>query len=325
MKLRLISGTDIDRALTMAEAVDINARAYEALSSGVVNAPQRSVVETEKGVGLFMPAYIAPEGPLAVKIVSVFGDNPQKGLPVINGLVLVLDSETGIPRALMDGTRLTALRTGAGAGAAAKYLARPDSSIMAMFGAGGQAPDQIAAVLAVRPVNEVRIYSPSQKSADNLARKMSEKFSAVAFESRPSPAASIKDADIISCATTSVSPVFDPADVKPGAHINGVGSFKPAMREVQLAGLPSLRIFVDHRPAVLTEAGDIIQALNEKRIEAQDLIEIGDVISGRVQGRTASNQITFFKSVGVAAQDAAAAGAVFQKAIILGLGREVEI
>ncbi|MFH1136046.1 MAG: ornithine cyclodeaminase family protein [Pseudomonadota bacterium] len=325
MQLRLISASEIDLALSMSEAVDIMDQAFDALGRGLVRAPQRSVVETENGASLFMPAYLSPHGPLAVKIVSFFGANPEKGLPAVNGLVLVLDPATGVPQALMDGTRLTALRTGAGAGAATRALARADSKTLAMFGSGGQAFAQIAAVLAVRPIEEIRLFSLDRQAAQALSARLATSFPEVKVVLAASAAEAVLGADVVSCATTSKTPVFDPGDVRPGTHINGVGAFTPAMREVQLPGLANLRVFVDRREAALAEAGDIIQTMNEGLLRTEDLTEIGDVIGGRAPGRTSPDQITFFKSVGVAVQDAAAAGAVLRQALRLNLGRLVDL
>ncbi len=325
MRLRVLSATDVERALSMAEAIDVNAQAYALLSAGEATVPQRVPVETPRGVTLFMPAYLHPTGALAVKVVSVFGENLQRGLPTIHAVVLAVDSETGQPLALMNGIRLTALRTGAGSGAATRLLAREDARALAMFGAGGQAMDQVQAVIAVRPIEEVRIYTPSGHSARNLAQQLGQRHPGLRVWVADSPAQAVRDADVVTCATTSATPVFDPADVSPGAHINGIGSFTPEMREVQVVGLPRLRVFVDSREAALAEAGDLIQAVDEGHLRPEDLTEIGQVVLGEAAGRTSPDEITFFKSVGVAVQDAATAQTVLQRAAELGLGVEVEV
>lgn len=325
MKLRVLPAHAIDDALPMIDAINVNARAYALLSRGEVTMPPRVPVETPKGITLFMPAFVPASGDLAVKVVSVFAENPRHGLPTVHALVLVLDSTTGEPMALLDGTRLTALRTGAGAGAATRALAREDSRIMALFGAGGQATDQVEAVLAVRPIEEVRIYTPSGASAQRLAEALSHRHPDVRFRKVDSPAEAVRGADIITCATTSKTPVFDPTDVKPGAHINGIGSFTPEMREVQVVGLSKLRVFVDSLEAAQAEAGDLIQAVQEGHLRWDDVTEIGRVLSGEAPGRTAADEITFFKSVGVAVQDAMTAGAVLTRAEALDLGHVLEI
>ncbi len=325
MDVLLLTSQDIDRALPMHAAIDVNAAAYIALSAGDAVVPQRIPLETKAGVTLFMPAFVPARNALALKVVSVFPNNPQHHLPTIHALVMVIDPETGVPTALLDGTRLTALRTGAGAGAATRVLAREDSRVLAMIGAGGQAPDQVEAVLAVRPIEEVRVYSRSGVSAERLAERLQARHPQVQFRAVASPREAVRGADIISCATTSTTPVFNPADVAPGTHINGIGSFTPQMREVQVVGLPHLRVFVDSLSAAQEEAGDLIQAAAEGHLRWDEVTEIGRVLAGRAPGRTSREEITFFKSVGVAVQDAATAAAVLEQARHQGLGQVVSV
>ncbi len=325
MELTVLSAQDIEAALPMPAAIEANARAYIALTRGEAHVPQRIALNTEDGVALFMPAYVSATHDLAVKIVSVYGQNPRRGLPTIHALVLVLEADTGRPLALLEGARLTALRTGAGAGAATQALAREDSRVLALFGAGAQAPDQVEAVLAVRPIEEVRIYTPSGESARRLAARLQARHPDVTFRAVDSPAQAVRGADIITCATTSATPVFDPKDVAPGTHINGIGSFTPQMREVQVVGLPNLRVFVDSLDAARAEAGDLIQAVAEGHLRWDDVTEIGRVLAGDAQGRTAADDITFFKSVGVAVQDAITAGAILARARAQHIGTRITI
>ena len=320
MQLRVLSASDIGQALSMVDAIDINAQAYAMFSTGEATVPQRASIESAHGVTLFMPAYLNSTGALAVKVVSIYEENPKKGLPTISAIVFVLDSETGLPLALIDGTRLTALRTGAGTGAATRLLARDDARVLAMFGAGGQAMDQVEAVLAVRPIEEVRIYTPSGSSAQNLAGQLNQQHPTLTARAMDSPSQAVRGADIITCATTSRTPVFAPSDVLPGTHINAIGSFVPEKREVQVVGLPNLRVFVDSHEAALDEAGDLIQAIAEGHLQSEDLTEIGEVVLGKTLGRTSRDEITFFKSVGVAVQDAATAQAVLARAVEMDLG-----
>ena len=325
MQIRILSASDIVQSLPMADAIDVNAQAYAMLSAGETIVPQRLSIETTQGVTLFMPAYLPSTGAFAVKAISIYDQNPKKGLRTVHAIVLVIDNETGQPLALIDGTRLTALRTAAGAGAATRMLAREDARVLAMFGAGGLAMDQVEAVLAVRPIEEVRIYTPSGSSARNLAEQLNQQHPNLIARAVDSPSQAVRGADIITCVTTSRTPVFDPADVASGTHINGIGSFMPDVREVQVVGLPNLRVFVDTQELALIEAGDLIQAIDEGYIQSGDLTEIGKVVMGKAPGRTSSDEITFFKSVGVAVQDAATAQAVLARATEVGLGMEVEM
>ncbi len=246
-------------------------------------------------------------------------------MPTVHALSFFLEGDTGLPRSLLGGARLTALRTGAGAGAATQALAREDSRVLALFGAGAQAPDQVEAVLAVRPIEEVRVYTPSGESARRLAARLQERHPDVTFRAVDSPSQAVRGADIITCATTSATPVFDPRDVAPGTHINGIGSFTPEMREVQVVGLPNLRVFVDSLDAARAEAGDLIQAVREGHLRWEDVTEIGRVLAGDVPGRTSPDDITFFKSVGIAVQDAITAGAILARARAHHIGTRIHL
>ena len=325
MKLRILSAKDIDLAISMAEAVDAAAGAFMAISSGQAVSPLRMHLDTPGGTTLLKPAYLKDSGALACKVVTVFPENPPKGIPTIQALVLAFDGETGTPTAVMEGARLTALRTGAASGAATRLLARKDSETLALFGAGGNGPDQAEAVLAVRAVKEIRVFDLNRDLAQKAAAALSARHRGVKAFAAGDSGAAVRGADIICCATTSKKPVFDPADVSPGTHINGIGSFTPDMREVQIKGLENLHIFVDTLESALAEAGDIVQAVKEGLITEADLTELGAALNGRAPGRRSEKEITFFKSVGTAAQDVATARAVMEKAEKLNLGTMTEM
>jgi ornithine cyclodeaminase len=232
--------------------------------------------------------------------------------------VLALDAYTGQPLALMDGTSLTALRTGAASGLATDLLARPDSSILAVIGAGVQARTQIEAVCAVRPISEIRIYSPNR--AQTLADELRGRYG-VRIVVSPSAHEALAGADVICAATNSKTPVIHAEDVSPGTHINGVGSFTPEMQEIGANVVSRARVIVDHRESAWAEAGDLIIPRDQGVILEQHAhIEIGEVAAGLAPGRETPDQITFFKSVGNAVQDAAVAARVLQLAEERGLG-----
>src|SRR5215207_7555361 len=197
MRLRVLGAADIDRAISMREAIDVMEAAFTQLALGRSKVPQRLGLENESGLLLAMPG--ALPGALAIKIVSVFPDNSRHGLPSIFGLVMVLDASTGEPLALLEGGRLTALRTGATSGLATKLMARADARVVALFGAGVQARTQLAAVRAVREIREVRIMSRSEESAKRLAAELSGVVTRVYEDSR----AIVRGADIVITATTS--------------------------------------------------------------------------------------------------------------------------
>ncbi len=321
MELRILSAKDVRAALPMPEAIAAMRQAFGDMARGRAQTPQRTRIATESGVSLFMPAYLPEQGALAQKIVSVFPQNRGRGLPVINGLVIVLDAETGEPRALLEGASLTAIRTGAASGLATKLLARPDSRIFALIGAGGQAYDQARAVLAVRDVTEVRISSKSGTSAETLAQRLrQEGVNARAVDVRTA----VQGADIITAATDSTTPVFLDADVADGAHINLVGAYTPQMQEAPAATIMRARVFVDDVMAAAHEAGDIIKLVRANLYAMGDVAgTLGQVVTGEKQGRTSPQEITVFKSVGLAVQDAAAAARALARAEAMGLGRVV--
>ena len=321
MQLRVLTGEEVRSAIDMKQAIAAMREAFGQLSAGRARVPVRLRLES-RGVTLFMPAYLEKTGDLGAKIVSLFADNPQRGLPVISGVVLVLDSETGMPRALMDGAYLTALRTGAASGLATDLLARQDASVVAIFGVGGQGPAQIEAVRAVRPIQEVRVVSRSHESAARFAAQLS----GVDAHPLDDRSAAIRGAHIIIAATTSQTPVFDGRDVEPGTHINAIGSYTPEMQEVDATIVQRARIVVDSREAVLQEAGDLIIPIREGLIRAEDIeAELGEIVNGEKPRRTSDDEITLFKSVGNAVQDIVVARRVMEAAESQELGRVVEL
>ncbi len=324
MKLLLLSAADLRRALPMAAAIAAMKAAFAELSLGQAVVPLRVhlPVPSADGVSLFMPAYLPSLG-LGTKIVSVFPRNVAQGRPMINGLVILLDPATGEPAALCDGTFLTAWRTGAGAGAATDLLARPEARVGAVLGCGAQARTQAIAIDTVRALDVIHVYSPT---AAHVARFVAEVQPEV--KARLLPAASadaaIAEADVICAATTSLTPVFDGRRLKPGAHLNGVGSYTTAMQEVDEATVTQARIFVDARAGALAEAGDLVIPLQAGLLDPTAWTELGEVVAGLKPGRQSATEITFFKSVGNAVQDVAAAATALREARRLGFGQTVE-
>ncbi len=319
MKIRVLSATDVRAALPMPRAIEAMRLAFGQFSAGEAVVPLRGRLNSDKGVTLLMPAFLKRSRHLAVKVVSVFGDNPSLGLPTIAGLVLVMDAETGIPQAVMEGDSLTALRTGAAGGLAADLLARPDAATAALFGAGVQGRSQLAAACAVRSLRRVMIYDPTPQAASELAKEVGSWPDAPEIRVASSPAEAVREADIVMTATTASTPVFSGSDLASGAHVTGVGSFTPEMQEVDAQVVRRAYVVVDSREGAMAEAGDLIKA--QASIDA----ELGEIINGDKPGRRDDEQITFFKSVGMAAQDAAAASVVLAAAQDQGLGTVVDL
>lgn len=330
MKLRVLSAQDVRRAVSMAQAIDIVKEAFAQLSTGKAVVPLRTQLPVARhaGVTLFMPAYLSQSDDLGIKIVSVFPANRERGMPTIFAVVVVVEAETGRPLAVMDGTYLTALRTGAASGVATDLLARQDARVAAIFGAGTQARTQLLAICEVRDIETVWIYSRTRKRIEAFIQEMRGQ-GRIPQDLRiaSTPAQAVRQADIICTATTSSSPVFDGHDLKPGAHINAIGSFTPQMQEVDETTIRrASKLVVDSREACLAEAGDLIIPLRKGLISDEDIYaELGEIAAGLKPGRERDEELTYFKSVGNAVQDVSVARKVLDEAVKRGLGVEVEL
>lgn len=320
--LLILSGDDVQKALPMTEAIAAMRMAFSQLASGAVEMPIRSHIDVPEhdGTALFMPSYASSFRNFGVKVVNVFGANPPKGLPRIHALVCLFDSATGVPRAVLDGTSLTALRTGAASGLATDLLARPNASTVAILGAGVQGRTQLEAVLAVRSIRDVRIYDRLPVAAQAFVTEMNARFE-VEIQVVSTPRAAVTGADIVCVATTSLTPAFDDADISPGTHINAVGSYKPDVQEVPGETVRRAMVIVDQRESALAETGDLIIPLKEGLIAEMDIhAELGEILIGKAAGRTSNTCVTLFKSVGLAIQDLAAATCALERAQAQGLG-----
>jgi len=329
MKLRVLSKQDVQQAVSMQKAIEIVKGAFAQLSAGKAAVPLRIQlpVERHEGVTLFMPAYLSESDDLGVKIVSVFPRNLDKGLPTIFALVVVVEASTGRPLAVMDGTYLTALRTGAASGAATDLLARQDARVAAIFGAGVQGRTQLLAVCEVRDIERAWVYDTNPQAAERYAQEMAGQGRVPAdLKVASSPAEATREADVLCTATTSQTPAFADADLKPGAHVNAVGSFTPEMQEVPEQTVMRARLVVGSREGCLSETGDLIIPLRKGLITEDDVYaELGEIAAGIKPGRESAEEITLFKSVGNAVQDVSVARAVLTRAEKLGLGIEVEL
>lgn len=328
--MRILSRADVQRALSMKDAIEIVRDAFAQLSSNQATVPLRVPIPIQKhaGVTLFMPAHLHTSDALAVKIVSVHNQNPGRGLPLIHALVVVIDAATGKPLAAMEGGYLTALRTGAASGVATDLLARRGARVAAIFGAGVQGRMQLLAIAAVRNLERVYVFDSAREKADAFIREMRGKPGVPNDLRVPvSATEAVCDADIICTATTSTRPVFNGSDLKFGAHINAIGAYTPQMQEIDETTLQrASKIVIDSRAGALAEAGDLIIAIQNGVIKESDIYaEIGEIAAGRKPGRESEEEITFFKSVGNAVQDASVARAVFDAALRGNLGVEVDL
>lgn len=315
MQLPYYTADDIRAALPMTRAIEVMRQAFVALHAGQVTMPVRLGMPTPDGLSLFMPAHIAagPElrASLGQKVVHIFTGNSARGLPTIHALVTLFKAETGEPRALLEGTFLTALRTGAVTGLATQLLANPNAHNLAIFGAGGQAALQIEAVCAVREIREVRIVSRGPGAA-TLAKQLQSRDQTRAYVSATGLAEQTAQwADVIVTSTTSSEPVLFGNWLKPGTHINAIGAYTPRMREVDTNLLNRAQVFVDNRDAALHEAGDLLIPIAAGEWHAKQIIaDLGELASGARSVAYDPTRITFFKSNGLAVEDIAAASAV---------------
>jgi ornithine cyclodeaminase len=330
MKLKILTRDEVAKAVNMAEAIETVKKAFIQLSTGKAEMPLRTQVPVERrrGVTLFMPAYLADSDAMGAKIVSVFPDNQKKKLPTIHAVVISVDAKTGRPTAVMDGTYLTALRTGAASGVATDILGREDARVAAIFGAGIQSRTQLEAICTVRSIEKVWVYDMVPAVATAYVKEMKERGSPVPADISvaKSPKQAVFEADVICTATTSFQPVFNDSDLKSGVHINGVGSYTPEMQEIPARTVIRSKVIVDSRQAALVEAGDLVIPIGDGQISDKHIHgEIGELVAGKIPGRESEEEMTFFKSVGLAVQDVSVAELVLRRASELGLGHDVEI
>lgn len=325
----VLTAEEVRKALPMRDAIEAMKRAYAAFSDGRAEVPLRVRVPIapHEALSLVMPAFVqAPEGDaLAIKVVSLYPRNPGRSLAYIQAAVLVLEPDTGRAQALLEGGSLTAIRTGAASGAAIDVLARADSRVLAVIGAGTQARTQLEAACTVRSIERVFVFDRDSGKARALAAEMAGRGSIPgAVRAAATPAEAVQEADIICTATTSLTPVFEDRFVRPGVHISAVGSYTPDMQEVPQETIERARAVVDSRAACLEEAGDLIQPLRAGLFDSSHIhAELGEIVLGRKSGRDSAGQITYFKSVGIAVQDAMAAQLAVENARRMRLGHEV--
>ncbi len=327
----ILNAADVRQALPMSLAIDAMKQAFAAFSDGKALVPPRIhlPIAPHAGLSLIMPSFVDADATsaqaLAVKVVSLFDGNQARGLARIQAAVVVLEPDTGRPIALLDGAMLTAIRTAAASGAATDLLARRDCRTLALFGAGVQARTHLIAICSVRPIERVFLHSRTpSKVAELIAAFAKHPVVKAQLIVADSPRQALADSDIVCATTTSRVPIFEDGDLKPGVHINAVGSFTPQAREVPPETVCRALVVVDSRHAAWEEAGDLIQPLQAGLIGREHIhAELGELVLGRRAGRADDRQITFFKSVGLAVQDAVAARAALENAAQLKLGQEV--
>lgn len=326
-----LSRSDLKQLVPMKDAVELMKVAFRELSEGRAQAPVRSVVEVndDPSAMLMMPGYVPASNALGFKVVNFFSGNPiKRDLPTIHAIVCLIDDITGAPLGIMEGGYVTALRTGAVSGAATDYMARPDSRVLTVIGAGVQGVTQAAAVCAVRPIEKVIVVDTRAEQLERYRAAMSADWPELAglVVTSTDIASSVAEADIICTATTARAPVFEDADLKPGTHINAVGAFTPEMQEIPPATVLRSRIVIDNLDAILAEAGDLLKPMNDGLIEQSHFTtELGHLVAGLAKGRQNAQEITFFKSVGNAVQDVVVARFAVDQATARGVGTSIDL
>ncbi|MDQ2856545.1 MAG: ornithine cyclodeaminase family protein [Acidobacteriota bacterium] len=327
MKFLILNQTQVEQLLSMPECIAVMEQALTSLARGEMYQPLRTVIHPPGAAGVIamMPAYKAGNAAVfGLKAICVFPGNAKKGKDAHQGGVLLFSGETGEPLAMMNASAITAIRTAAVSAVATRALAREDACELSIIGAGVQARSHLASISCVRPIKRARVVSRNSGHARALVAELQESFDfplTAVTDNREAVTA----ADIIVTATTSLEPVVRREWLAPGTHINAIGTYSPRAREIDSETMASATLFVDRRESALNEAGDYLMAAQEGVIGPDHIrAELGEVLIGAARGRTSIDEITLFKSLGIAIEDLAAASHVFEKAKQQGIGAWVE-
>ena len=320
----LLTKEDIRKVFSMKDAVEADKECYRAFSEGKFDVPLRAVINGSKGNFLFMPAYSEDMMAAGLKIVNIMPGNPEKGLPASIGQVLLIDGETGVVKALMDGTYVTALRTAAASGAAFDLFGHKDASVGAMIGTGSQAMAQLEAMLSVRHLREVRVAARDMKKTMDFAERAAGELGHYGTEiiAMDDTNAAVDGADLVTLVTVSHTPVCSAEFFKPGAVISAVGAYTYDMQELDPGVFERCgKIYFDSEEAVLSESGDILRPLDEGTLSRDRFTgDIGDYLLGKIPGRESDEEIIVFENVGMGALDLYTAQKVFDRAVAAGVG-----
>lgn len=322
-RILVLDGADVERLLTIDACIDLMAQTLADLARGIFLQPLRMVVRPPDAKGLIglMPAYRGSDPELyGLKAICVFPGNPQINKDAHQGSVLLFDGNTGELLSLMNASPITAIRTAAVSAVATRLLARDDASRLAIIGAGVEARSHLPALASVRQINETLVVSRTRAHADAFATEMTD-YCHFPIKAVDTVQEALKEADIIVTVTSSHEPVVKREWISPGTHINAIGTHSPASREIDGATMAAARIFVDRRESAVNEAGDYVLAVQEGLINESSIVaEIGELLVGTKEGRRSRDEITLFKSLGLAVEDLACAQYLFGKAQEAGAG-----
>lgn len=326
MEIRALRDHEIAALLPMNECIELMASTMMAVSAGQAVLPLRSVLKMPGDIGMMgmMPGYVGDPSCFGIKLASLFPRNAGTGFSAHLGLVLLFETEHGRPIALLDGSEITAIRTAAASGLATRLLARPDAGDLAIIGAGKQAEVHLEAMLAVRPIRRVRVWARSADKAQVFARTFSDTHK-IQIETAPGVREAVAGADLICTVTHSSEPLLKGEWISEGAHLNIVGSGVPTAAEIETDLVVKSKFFVDYRPSTVSQAGEYLRALQAGAIaESHILAEIGEVQHADKPGRQSPRDITLYKSLGVAAQDLAAAHRALENARARNVGQTIQ-
>lgn len=328
MQVRVLTKSDLERVLTIRDAIEAVEESFRYFSLGKTIMPlrQRLKIEERKGIALLMPVYISPMNALGLKFAAVYSENPKEhNLPRIFSVVILCDAETGKPLSIIDGGLITVMRTGAVGALATKYLARKDAKTAGIIGLGTQGRIQLTALCEVRDIEKVKAYDVIHSARTKFAEEMSKKLGLDIIATDSSKDV-VTGMDIITTCSTSTEPVFNGNWIGEGVHINSIGSWSPDSRELDTTTVKRSKVVVDSREACLAEAGDLIFPITEGAITKDHIYaELGEIILGTKPGRISDNEITLFKSVGLAIQDISTAFRAYEFATQKGVGQILEI
>ena len=327
MNVLILNQSEVRRLLPMDECMTAMAGALSALTRGEAVVPLRMITWLPERVGALglMPSYHTGINAMGVKVVSVFPKNHGTEFDSHQGAVLVFEATHGQLLAVVDASSITAIRTAAVSGVATRLLAQPDANSLAILGTGVQATTHLAAMLEARAINSVRVWSRKHERAAHFAQRESQRHN-IAIEAVDTVEEAVTSTHIICTTTAAVEPILHGAWIAPGTHVNAVGSSVSFTRELDTAAVVNARLFVDKRESTLNEAGDFLFPRKEGAITEDHILgEIGELLLGRVEGRRNRDEITLFKSLGLAIEDLAAAHHVYDKAVATGMGTRVEL
>jgi ornithine cyclodeaminase/alanine dehydrogenase len=323
----VISEQQVRGLVDIDELIEALEKAHLQYSTGRAVMPVRLVVPLPAIQGRItsMPGFLTDDKALGMKVVTYFQQNPTRDFPAILATIMLFSAATGKIIAIMDGSYVTAIRTACASAMATKILANLESKVVGILGAGVQARAHIEALTRVRNIGVFKIYSPSGVSAAKLKEEMSGRINS-AIEVVSSAEQAVRDADLVVTVTTAKEPIIKADWLKPGTHVNAVGSHRPDLRELDGATLARAKVIVDSREAIMAECGDILLAIDERSIAPSAVhAEIAEVLAGTKPGRTDESEITLYKSVGIAIQDVAAAHLIYNKALKQRVGTTVLI